>query len=204
MSLWMRKSWSTRARRWLKIMPAELRERNPWKESTKKAVKNWVRENVGSRGEDHILWGRWQTGNAQEEGKDQKRKKTPTSNKQLKKCGEPARKEKKGDLATEVEPEEENEGRDNCAQKLTRREIKARREERGVAREAKRKRTKDNKLKKAQKVKLAKKKLEQEGLKRNKNQLIPRDWLRGGSMKLPKQGENRGGKREGKPKKGIG
>ena len=122
----------------------------------------------------------------------------------MKKCGEPARKEKKGDLATEVEPEEENEGRDNCAQKLTRREEKARREERGVAREAKRKRTKDNKLKKAQKVKLAKKKLEQEGLKRNKNQLIPRDWLRGGSMKLPKQGENRGGKREGKPKKGIG
>merc|ERR1719239_1829331 len=92
MSLWMRKSWSTRARRWLKMMPATLRERNPWKESTKKAVKTWVKENVGNRGEDHILWGRWQTAEAHEEGKEQKRKKPPTSNKQMKKCGEPPRK----------------------------------------------------------------------------------------------------------------
>ena len=101
-----------------------------------------MKENVGSRGEDHILWGRWQTGNAQEEGKDQKRKRPPTSNKQLKKCGEPARKEKKGDLETEcdleieAEQEEENVGRDKRAQKLARQEEKARREERGVAREA--------------------------------------------------------------------
>ena len=46
-SIWMRKAWSTRARRWLKLMPPELLERNPWSDSTKKAVKNWVRENVG-------------------------------------------------------------------------------------------------------------------------------------------------------------
>ena len=71
----MRKSWSTRARRWLKMMPASLRERNPWKESTKKAVKTWVKENVGSRGEDHVLWGRWQIAEAHEEGKEQKRRK---------------------------------------------------------------------------------------------------------------------------------
>ena len=38
MHVWMRKSWSTRARRWLKMMPADLRERNPWKESKKSAV----------------------------------------------------------------------------------------------------------------------------------------------------------------------
>ena len=107
-------------------------------------------------------------------------------------------------METEVEQEEENVGRDKCAQKLTRKEEKARREERRVAREVRRKRTKENKLKKAKKAKLAKEKLEQEGLKRNKNQLVLRDWLRGGSMKLPKQGENRGGKKEGKPKKGIG
>ena len=31
-----------------KKMPAELRERNPWQESTRKAVKGWVKENVGS------------------------------------------------------------------------------------------------------------------------------------------------------------
>ena len=98
MTVWMKKSWSTRARRWLKMMPAELRERDPWKESMKKAVKSWVKEHVGSRGEDHILWGRWQIGNVQEGGKDQKRKKPPTSNKQMKKCGDPARKGKKNDL----------------------------------------------------------------------------------------------------------
>ena len=49
------------------MMPVELRGRNPWKESTKKAVKTWVKENVGSRGEDHILWGRWQTAEAHED-----------------------------------------------------------------------------------------------------------------------------------------
>ena len=46
--------------------------------------------------------------------------------------------------------------------------------------------------------------MENEGLKRNKNQLVLRDWLRRGSMKLPNQGENRGGKKQGKTKKGIG
>merc|ERR1712212_355176 len=66
MTVWMRKSWSTRARRWLKMMPAILREGNPWKESTKKAVKTWVKKNVGNRGEDHILWGRWQSEGKQE------------------------------------------------------------------------------------------------------------------------------------------
>ena len=102
----------------------------------------------------------------------------------MKRCGEPARKEKKDDLETGVEPEEEKVGQNKCAQKLTRKEEKARREERGVAREVRRKRTKENKLKKAKKAKLAKEKLEQEGLKRNKNQLVLRDWLRGGSMKM--------------------
>ena len=109
-----------------------------------------------------------------------------------------------GDFGIVTEQEEENVGRDKGIQKLTRREEKARRAERGVAREARRMRTKENKLNKAKKEKLAKEKLEQEGLKRNKNQLVLRDWLQGGSMKLPKQGDNRGGKKEGKPKKGIG
>ena len=54
---WMRKASSTRARRWLKLMPPELLERNPWSESTKKAVKNWVREIIGIKREDAILWG---------------------------------------------------------------------------------------------------------------------------------------------------
>ena len=96
MSIWMRKSWSTRARRWLKMMPAELRGRNPWKDSTKKAVKEWVKENVGSRGEDHILWGRWHIGNVQEEGKDQKRKKTSNIKETDEKVWRTSKERKKG------------------------------------------------------------------------------------------------------------
>ena len=94
--------------------------------------------------------------------------------------------------------------KDKGAQKLTIKEEKMRREERRLARKVRRKRTKENKLKKEKKAKLAKEKLEKEGLKRNKNQLVLRDWLRRGSMKLPNQGENQGVKKQGKPKKGIG
>ena len=39
-------------------MPQELLERNPWSDSTKRAVKNWVKENVSIKGDDAILWGR--------------------------------------------------------------------------------------------------------------------------------------------------
>ena len=67
-----------------------------------------------------------------------------------------------------------------------------------------RKRTKENKLNKEKKAKLVREKLENEGMKRNKNQLLLREWLKGGSMKLPEQGRYRGGKKQGKTKKGIG
>ena len=94
--------------------------------------------------------------------------------------------------------------KDKGAQKLTRKEEKMRREERRVAREVRRKRTKDNKIKKDKKEKLAKEKLEKEGLKCNKNQLVLREWLKGGSMTLPNQGGTQGGKKRGKTEKGIG
>ena len=84
------------------------------------------------------------------------------------------------------------------------REEKTRKEERRVAREVRRKKTKENRLNREKKAKIAKEKLENEGLRRNKNQQVLRDWLKGGSMKLPKQGETRGAKRQGPPKKGIG
>ena len=112
------------------MMPAELMGRNPWKESTKKSVKNWVRENVGSRGEDHILWGRWQSANTQEElqVEEKKRKKPPTSIKQMKKWGEPLRKEKKGDMETKTALEKEiaGQGEDKSSQKVTRKEEETR------------------------------------------------------------------------------
>ena len=72
-----------------------------------------------------------------------------------------------------------------------------------MAREVRRKKTKENKLKKEKKAKAAKEELEKEGLRRNKNQQILRDWLKGGSMKLPTQGESRGSKKQGQPRKGI-
>ena len=145
---------------------------------------------------------------AQEElqAEEKKRKKPPTSNKQMKKWGIPLRKEKKGEMETKTTPENENTGQreEKSSQKLTKREEKKRREERRVAREVRRKKTKENKLKKEKKAKAAREELEKEGLRRNKNQQILRDWLRGGSMKLPKQGESRGAKKQGQPKKGIG
>ena len=48
-------------------MPDNLRERNPWLTSTKKMVRNWVKENVGRKGEDAILWGKWEETNLEEE-----------------------------------------------------------------------------------------------------------------------------------------
>ena len=73
-----------------------------------------------------------------------------------------------------------------------------------MAREVRRKKTKENKLKKEKKAKAAKEELEKEGLRRNKNQQILRDWLKGGRMRLPTHGESQGSKKWGQPKKGIG
>ena len=174
-------------------------------------MKTWVKENVGNRGEDHILWGRWQTAGAHEEGKEQKRKKPPTSNKQMKKCGEPPRKGMKEEKVGDDKLEKEGIGQeqDKVIQKLPRKEERKMREERKVAREVRRQKTKENKVRKAKKKKLADEKLEKEGQKRNKNQLILRGWLKGGSMVLPNQGgtgggKPRGGSRKGGVKKGIG
>ena len=100
--------------------------------------------------------------------------------------------------------EAQNIKQEKWVKKITRAEERMRREERRVAREVRRRRTKENKLKKEKKAKLAREKLENEGMKRNKNQLVLRDWLKGGSMKLANQGEGQVVKKQGKPKKGIG
>ena len=55
----MRKAWSTRVRRWLKMMPREMLDLDPWQTGTRRRVKEWVKDNVGRRGEDPVLWGRW-------------------------------------------------------------------------------------------------------------------------------------------------
>jgi len=108
MNQWKRKSWSTRARRWLKKLPQEILEGNPSEKGTKRKVKEWVKENVRRKGADPILWGRWETEEEWEdceenesemenpkEGRKQEskvRRKPPTSGKQLRKLGEPNRK----------------------------------------------------------------------------------------------------------------
>ena len=111
MNPWKRKAWSTRARRWLKKLPKEILEGNPWEKGTKRRVKEWVKENVRRKGADSILWGRWEVNEEWEECEEcedgeyeqnpskkrraevgKKNRNPPTSKKQLKKLGEPCRK----------------------------------------------------------------------------------------------------------------
>ena len=47
MNPWKRKAWSTRVRRWLKMMPREMLEGNPWEKGTNMRVKVWVKDTVG-------------------------------------------------------------------------------------------------------------------------------------------------------------
>merc|ERR1712110_462843 len=72
----MRKSWSTRARRWLKKLPQEILEGNPWEKGTKRRVKEWVKENVRRKGADPILWGRWETEKEWEECEENENEKS--------------------------------------------------------------------------------------------------------------------------------
>ena len=71
MNPWKRKSWSTRVRRWLKRMPQDILEGNPWEKGTKVRVKEWVKENVRRRGADSVLWGRWEEGVEWEEREEE-------------------------------------------------------------------------------------------------------------------------------------
>ena len=59
MNPWGKKSWSTRVRRWLKMMPIDLVQSSPWEKTTRRRVKEWVKDNVSRRGDDGILWRRW-------------------------------------------------------------------------------------------------------------------------------------------------
>ena len=83
-------------------MPQEMLEGNPWEKGTKTWVKEWVKDNVGRRGYDVILWGRWKQCEEEEEGDEATRRQTggecpkgrnpPTSRKQMRRLGEPQRK----------------------------------------------------------------------------------------------------------------
>ena len=51
-------------------------EGNPWDKGTKTRVKEWVKDNVGGRGSDIILWGRWKHCDEEGEGEEAIRRKT--------------------------------------------------------------------------------------------------------------------------------
>ena len=65
-----------------------------------------MKENVGSRFEDHVLWDRWRELQGKEEMLGGKRRKSPTSGKQMKKQGEPMHKEARYDSEEEHKAEE--------------------------------------------------------------------------------------------------
>ena len=105
MNNWMRKAWSTRARRWLKKLPQELLERNPWADSTKKVVRNWVKDNVNIKGEDAILWGKWDEDDLECERLEEGACPKPYwTEKQMRRRGEPQRKRMRLESMGEKQP----------------------------------------------------------------------------------------------------
>ena len=108
MNTWVRKSWSTRARRWLKAMPEEIWRRDPWLESTKRMVRGWVRENVGRKGDNAVLWGKWDEDDLREEKMDEECPRPTWTEKQMRRRGEPPRK-KQEELSQEEARGEERE-----------------------------------------------------------------------------------------------
>ena len=39
-----------------------VRERNPWTEGRRKAVKSWAKEKMAAKGNEPFLWGKWEMG----------------------------------------------------------------------------------------------------------------------------------------------
>ena len=102
--MWVKKAWSTRARRWMKMMPEEMRSRDPWLATTKKLVREWVKENVARKGEDAVLWGKWEEIDLEEEKLEEACPRPVWTDKQMKRRGEsPKKKIKKDKSDTEAE-----------------------------------------------------------------------------------------------------
>ena len=117
MNMWVRKAWSTRARRWMKMMPEDIRSRDPWLASTKKLVREWVKENVARKGEDAVLWGKWEERELEEEKLEEACPRPVWTEKQMKRRGEPPKKKiRRDENDTEAErwadktEDKENEG----------------------------------------------------------------------------------------------
>ena len=70
------------------MMPEEVRSRDPWLASTRKLVK----ENVTQKGEDAVLWGKWEESDLEEEKLEEACPRPVWSNSQMKRRGEPPKK----------------------------------------------------------------------------------------------------------------
>ena len=191
------------------MIPQDILEGNPWERGTKMRVKEWVKENVKRKGADSILWGRWEENAEWEECEDgeneensskkkrgeegPKNRNPPTSNKQLRKLGEPRRKvcrvedespldENKTQVVnSEPRPKPGEEGTHVTKSQQsgnTRQRARKRKEEFRRKRELK---AKEKKEKAAQKEKIRKEREEavrRKGAKRTKNQPKILEWFR--------------------------
>ena len=86
-------------------MPEDLWRRDPWLTSTKKQVREWVKENVGRKGDDAVLWGKWDETDLEEEKLEEECPRPAWTAKQMRRRGEPPRKKIRRD-----EDDEEAEG----------------------------------------------------------------------------------------------
>ena len=74
------------------MMPEEVRSRDPWLVSTRRLVREWVKENVAQKGEDPVLWGKWEESDLEEEKLEEACPKPMWTNSQMKRRGEPPKK----------------------------------------------------------------------------------------------------------------
>ena len=88
-------------------------ERNPWSDSTKKAVRVWVKDDVKIKGEDAILWGKWEDDDLEYERLEEGTCPKPYwTEKQMRRRGEPQRKRMRREPQGEIE-----EGRNKLEEK---------------------------------------------------------------------------------------
>ena len=84
-------------------------ERNPWSDSTKKAVRVWVKDDVKIKGEDAILWGKWEDDDLEYERLEEGTCPKPYwTEKQMRRRGEPQRKRMRRDPKGKQKKEEIN------------------------------------------------------------------------------------------------
>ena len=70
----------------------DMRSKDPWLATTKKLVREWVKENVARKGKDAVLWGKWDETDLEEEKLEDAYPRPTWTEKQMRRRGEPPRK----------------------------------------------------------------------------------------------------------------